>query len=120
MVDSSDTLIEWINEQLEEQGWSMRELARRAELAPTTISEVIAGKAKPGLEFCKGVARAFHVAPEDVLRKAGLLPYITPTVRQNEELLHYFTQLPPDDRQRLITMTRALYEQRAKYKTEDQ
>ena len=117
MVDSSDTLIEWINEQLEEQGWSMRELARRAELSPTTISEVVAGRAKPGLEFCKGVARAFHVAPADVLRMAGLLPYIPADVHQNDELLYYFTQLPPDDRQRLITMTRALYEQRVKYDT---
>jgi hypothetical protein len=78
------------------------------------------GRSRPGLQFCIGIARALHVAPVDVLRRAGLLPSIPEEVHEREELLHYFTALPADDRQRVVILARALHEQRTKYETEDQ
>ena len=119
-MGTSDKLSEWITEELNTRGWSIRELARRAELSHATINGVLSGTANPGLDFCKGVARALHVAPEDVIRKAGLLPYIPPDVHQSDELLHYFTQLPNEDRQRIITLPFGIKQGGSKYKTEDQ
>jgi transcriptional regulator with XRE-family HTH domain len=64
----------WLTEEMNERGWSNSELARRAEIVPSTISSVISGRNQPGLELCIGVARAFNYPPERVLRQAGLLP----------------------------------------------
>lgn len=52
----------------------MSELARRAGLAPTTVIDVVNGKANPGTRFCSGVARALKVPADHVLRMAGHLP----------------------------------------------
>lgn len=119
MAEKSNNLTEWLEQELHIRGWSIRELARRAELAASTVTDVINGKAKPGFQFCVSVARALHVAPVDVLRRAGLLPSLPEEIHEREELLHYFTALPADDRQRIVILARALHEQRAKYETED-
>lgn len=64
----------WLIEEMEQRGWSNSELARQAGIVPSTLSKVISGHNKPGLEFCIGVAQAFDYPPERVLRQAGLLP----------------------------------------------
>jgi len=104
----SDKLIEWLIKEIEQRGWSQRELARRANLAPTTVSEVIAGRTRPGLEFCKGIGKALDVPAADVLRLAGLLPPITEDIRLNEECLYNFNLLSVEHRRLVIIILRAL------------
>jgi transcriptional regulator with XRE-family HTH domain len=122
MSDTSNKIRElssWIIAEIDSRGWSIRQLARRAELSHATINDVVSGNTRPGFKFCVGIAHALNVPPEDVLRRAGLLPAIPEEVHEREELLHYFTALPADDRQRVVILARALHEQRAKYETED-
>ena len=38
------------------------------------FDKVVGGYANPGLDFCRGVSRAFQIPLEDVFRKAGILP----------------------------------------------
>jgi transcriptional regulator with XRE-family HTH domain len=67
--------VEWLEQQLRDRGWSHQDMADRSgTFTRSSVSMVLSGKQNPGLEFCKGVARALHMRPETVLRKAGLLP----------------------------------------------
>lgn len=66
--------IDWLNEELSKRDWSMRELARRANVSPSTINHVMAGRRNPGTVLCNGLAQAFNMSPESVLKKAGLIP----------------------------------------------
>ncbi len=66
--------INWLIDEMNQRGWSNSELARQADLVPSTVSTVISGKYNPGFDFCLGIAKAFDYPPDYVLRRAGLLP----------------------------------------------
>jgi len=68
-----NTLSTFLNEELNKRGWSQRELARRAHLSPTSISEVMAGKRGPGKRFCQAVAKALQVPAEQIFQAAGII-----------------------------------------------
>ena len=46
----------------ESKGWTQTELARRAKLAPATVSRIEAGKIYPGGNTVKALARALRVS----------------------------------------------------------
>ena len=100
-------LVQWIYEQLNRQGWSQRELARRAGISTGALSMVIKEQRGAGPDFCNAVARAFGVPPESVFRMAGLLDEVDIDKQQTEELLHYFKQLSLSERINLIRAARA-------------
>lgn len=116
----AEELTKWIVQQIEMNGWSMSELARRAGLSTTTISDVLAEKANPGTSFCNGVARALGVPPERVFRIAGLLPPVV--IGQNEEkrqeLDSYWVYLSEEERDTITAMARMLYERRVTYQAD--
>lgn len=64
----------WLQEQLDQRGWSQRELARRAGVSHTPISLVLSGQTNLGFRVCRGIARALGVAESEVFHRAGLLP----------------------------------------------
>lgn len=70
-----ESFARWINSELDKRGWSRSEAARRGEISDSMFSKVISGYANPGLNFCRGVSRAFAVPLEDVFRLAGILPH---------------------------------------------
>ena len=70
----ANNFVTWLSKEMEDRGWNNSELARRAGLVPSAISQVIAGNRGTGPEFCRSVARAFNLPAEMVFRKAGLLP----------------------------------------------
>lgn len=77
-MKKSEEFATWLNEQLNERGWSRSELARRAHYSSSLVDQVINGTIKkPGVKFCEGTARAFRLPVEEVLRRAGRLPPIT-------------------------------------------
>ena len=116
MSEQSTVLKKWIQDSLTQRGWSQSELARRAELSSTTISDVLTGSAKPGFNFCKGVARAFGVRTEKVLRLAGLLqpePEETATIT---EFVYALSQLPPDEQEKLLLIAQSWIDAREREK----
>jgi hypothetical protein len=66
--------IKWIITEKDKRGWDDSMLAARANLSPAIMSLVLSEQRKPGLSFCKGIAKAFNEPPENILRMAGLLP----------------------------------------------
>lgn len=117
-METIDNFPRWLQRELNKRGWDQAELARRGDITAAHISRIVSGLRQPGPDFCKGVARALRVPPERVFRLAGLLP---PRIigaqneEQKHELLDYFDALDPDTRHTIVTLTRALYEQRADY-----
>lgn len=95
--------IEWINKQNKKRGWNNSELARQSGLAPSTVSMALGGQTNPGLDFCVGVARAYGLPPEKVLRQAGLLPLI-PEVEDYEiqRLIDLARSMPEDERKLVL------------------
>lgn len=67
---------EWIISECSKRGWSIRQLSGNADVSYGTLQGVIKTGAGAGPKFCRGIARAFGVPPEDVFRRAGLLDAI--------------------------------------------
>lgn len=100
----NEDFIVWLNQQLDLRGWSRSEAARRGGVSPSAFDKVIGGFAKPGIRFCRGVARAFDVPLEEVQRLAGILPQsgeLLPEVRGWNVRLE---SLSAEDRRRTIAM----------------
>ena len=74
----------WLNSELDRRGWSRSEAARRGEVSASMMDKVIGGFSKPGLRFYRGIARAFNMPMEDVLRMAGILPTVPNQVQVRE------------------------------------
>ena len=99
---------EWLEGQLEERGWSSSELARRAGISQSSVSNVLTGKQVPGLEFCKGVAEALDVRTEELLQQAGHLPPMPAPVVEEREALRLLRGLSGPMRGVALSLLRAL------------
>lgn len=64
---------EWIRLEMEKRGWSQSEMARRMEVDPGTLGNVLNGNRQAGPDFCIAVARALGVSREEVFRARGWL-----------------------------------------------
>lgn len=96
MVRMQNTMVTWLTKELDDRGWSIRELARRAKISHTTISQVLSHQREPTWEFCAQIAQALDELPATVFRKAGLLPPISEAKRQEFEDVAHMLALVPD------------------------
>jgi lambda repressor-like predicted transcriptional regulator len=71
------------------RGVGLRELCRRAELDPSFLSKVLAGKRNPPSEekVLRRVAAALELDPVEVIVSAGLIPTDWGALRSDPELL---------------------------------
>jgi transcriptional regulator with XRE-family HTH domain len=99
---------QWLESQIEERGWNKAELARRAALSDSTVSMVMGGQRNPGFEFCVSVAGALELPPENVLRRAGLLPAIPPAAEGEREVVTLFRRLSGELREAALAVLRNL------------
>lgn len=95
---------QWLLDMLEEKGWSQVVLSERSGITQTHISRILSGDRRPGLEFYEGVARAFRVPMEEVLRYAGVLPALPNTDPSTSGLLARLSELPPSLRQATLAV----------------
>ena len=103
----------WLTEELNRRGWSYRELGRRSGLSHVTISNVISGSQSAGVEFCKGVARAFGVPDVVVLRKAGIIEKPPESLGAGEyisEMVSILKFLSIEDRKLLLDIAKSHYQ----------
>lgn len=109
----SEDFLTWIQAALKERGWNYSELGRRIGMMPSGVSRIMSGENSPSFEFCVGVARAFKVAPEDVLRRAGLLPPL-PQIDGDASIaktLEVMKRLTPQEREEVLAYVLWRYEQ---------
>ncbi len=69
---------------------------------------ILSRQKNPGLDFCIGVARALDLPPEDILRRAALLPPLPPAVSEEREILRLVRSIGGQARHTAMTMLRAL------------
>ena len=111
----SESLRLWLSQELNQRKWSHNELARQTGFSQAFVSNVLNGERKPSANFCNKVAKALDVAPEMVLRLAGILPPTEPASPTDDatlrELIELSRNLPPDKRQEVLRFVRFLYQQ---------
>lgn len=73
-MENSITFGDWLQGELSNRGWDQAELVRRSGISSAQISRLVTGGREPGKDAIAGIARAFRLPPEDVLRHAGILP----------------------------------------------
>jgi len=99
---------DWLSTELRERGWTIAELARRGSISRATLSYVLNGQNPPAFKNCVAIAKGFKMQPEEVLRKAGLLPSCerTPTVNR---LIEIVGQLSPEDQEEILEIALMKY-----------
>ena len=103
-----NTFSEWVKNQIKSRYWTSNELARQSGISPACISMVMTGQRNPGEKFCCGVAAAFNLLPEQVFRKAGLLPPRPQADDQLNKLIAIYHVLNEDDQIFLLRIANAL------------
>lgn len=108
MIDDFAT---WLEHEMVERGLSQSELARRGGLTPTAINKVLSRERRPGVDLCRGIARAFNMQDVDVMRLAGLAaPDPSTDAPGLRELISRFSQLSDEDQEAVLRHVRALDE----------
>lgn len=100
--------------ELEARGMSRADLARITGFNKGTISNVLNDRRNPGVDFVLAVARALGVKPEDLYRRAGLLPPKPAAVDlppDLDEVIDLLKRLPATEREEVLMYTRFRYQQ---------
>jgi transcriptional regulator with XRE-family HTH domain len=103
-------LVQWLATELEQRRWSYNELARQAGVSSAAVSMVMTGQQNPGVDFCRGVAKALNAPPERVFRLAGLLPHRPERDELVDELLFYYDHMTPESQAHFRLIARAFAE----------
>lgn len=88
----------WLLGQMEQQGWSQAELARKADTSKQTISRIISGERGIGTDVIVGIAGALNYPPEFIARMAGVFPAKNEDDPTEEELLYLYNKLSDEDK----------------------
>lgn len=109
----NDKLADYLVAELEERGWSARELARRSGLSPQAVVNAMNGSIRPTAKTALAIAKALGEAPEKIFRLAGLLPNFAAdeTDLTFNELLAIVKELPPSVRLEILQYARFRYQQ---------
>lgn len=96
----------WLNSQLAMRGWRPIDLSNAANLPNSTIIRILNGDRRAGPDVATAIAHALEMKPEDVFRRAGLLPpkkngteIVDPTF---QEIVDIMRNLPPEERQEVL------------------
>ncbi len=107
---SMDRFAVWLVDELNKRDWMPSTLANRAGINSGSLSHILNGTRKAGPESCLAIARTLKLPPEEVFRRAGLLPSKPEIDSRAEELLHLFRQLDERDQKRILQTARAWVE----------
>lgn len=101
---------EWLLKELNRRGWSQADLAREAGLTRGGVSLLISQNRMPGVETVVGIARAFNLPTDEVLRAAGLQPKKDARTVWIERAEHYLSLMTPEEQERWVRLIEAAAE----------
>jgi len=96
----------WLDDLLDDLGWTPADLARATKLDSAVISNIRNGKRDVGLETSITIAKATNRSPESILRMAGKLPARPETDEELEKVLYEIAKLPKDDQREVLAFIR--------------
>lgn len=97
-----NTFSTWLLHELNRRGWSQADLARKAYMTTSTVSNLLNGRRQVGLGTANSLAKAFRVPVPEILSVAGLIPKIPESTAEEEQLLYLFRQLSDYDREAVL------------------
>ncbi len=105
---------------MDARGLRQADLARLGGLHTGHLSKVLSRERNPGVEFCRGVAKAFGMKDIQVLEIAGLatdssLPKFSPIVESAAAMLN---ELPESDQEEIRAMIRVKWERKQRRATQ--
>lgn len=71
---ATNDFADWLEAELTERGWAQTFLAERARISDTQLSRLMRRERQPGIDAITGIAKAFGMPIDVVMRKAGWLP----------------------------------------------
>lgn len=92
---------DWLLEELHNRGLGVREFARVADLGSGTISRIMTGSRKPGIEVCQAIARALKIPEEEVFSRAGVFT-------RPSQVYTLFNKLSDSQRDAILKQMRAM------------
>jgi transcriptional regulator with XRE-family HTH domain len=106
--------VAWINGEIKAREWSQSDLSRKSGITTAQISRVLNRERLPGIEFCKGIARAFGLKDIQVLEIAGLATdkdrvKFSPIVEATAAMLN---ELSENDQEEIRAMVRVKWERK--------
>lgn len=96
----------WLQAEMDKRHWNQTDLAKRAGFFPSSLSRVLRGDRKLGIDMAVGIARALKVRTERVLYEAGLIPEMPTEDVILEEIDAILEQWSTRDRQVWLELTR--------------
>jgi len=103
---NSESFGRWLQEERKKRGWTVRELARRADVSHAALSNVLTGKRNAGHEVARKVAEAMGVPVTEAFRRAEILPGTVEEPIEFSELLAIMRELDPEERLRILEYAR--------------
>ncbi len=102
----------WLNAELKSRGWSQSDLSRKSGITTAHISRIVNRERMPGVEFCRGISRAFGISDIQVLEIAGLATdtehtKFNPLIEATASML---SDLSEEDQEDFRAMVRARWE----------
>lgn len=82
----TDKLIQWVDRQLKIREISQRELAKRAKVSHSLISNAMRGERTVTWDFCLAVSKGLNEPLWNILIMAGFLEDVPQDVAQSEEV----------------------------------
>ena len=104
------TFDEWLRETLDRNGWTQEEFATRAEIPYSTFNAYFSRKTSPMPDKLRGFSQATGTSMRRLLIMCGYAlesDFRSRSLsKDEEELLHWYAQVPPESRSLVVTMLR--------------
>ena len=113
-MPGANTFSGWLLVEMKERGWSQSELARRAGVSPTAISDVLSGRRNIGKDLATSIAEALRIPAKQVFSEAGLLPTDKGVNKEIEQIIHEAEGMTKDEQLELLSYIRWRNNQRKK------
>jgi len=72
-MDDTNPFVEWLQEQLQEKGWTVAELARRADTPQSGLVNIVNRQKNLGIDVAKRIARALGISQIELFARALLI-----------------------------------------------
>lgn len=88
----ANELLVWVKKQLKVRDVSERELARRAGVSNTMVSNILGERRPITFDFCKVVSKGFDEPIWNVLQMAGFIDDVPKSLTETEEIKKIITK----------------------------
>jgi transcriptional regulator with XRE-family HTH domain len=102
------TFGEWLKSEIKIRNISQKELADISGVTPAQISRAISGSRGLGTDTLLSIARALRVSPEEVFRRAGVLPPRPNQDEQDANILERTSRMTPAQKRAVLAFISSL------------